>query len=113
MKKIFFLVLIPILVFAGCTLVTDPPDVNGLWNVSAIVSGKLYEFSLNITMDGMFFTDAESLVTDGALSNTSMIRFCFEDNYFYGTVSGDEIEGFVRKGEAGIVIGNWSAVRVP
>ncbi|HQO05904.1 MAG TPA: lipoprotein [Fervidobacterium sp.] len=112
MKKVIFLVLIT-LVLAGCTLVTDPPDVNGLWNVSAIVSGKLYEFSLNITMNGMFFTDAESLVTDGALSTASMIRFCFEENYFYGTVSGDEIEGFVRKGEAGIVIGNWSAVRVP
>ncbi len=113
MKKVIFVLLISLLVFAGCTRVISPPDVEGTWKVSAIVSGVFHEFDIDVVVEGMFFTDLNDNVQNGALSNKGMIYFEYLENSFFGNVATDYIDGFVRKGTAGDIIGNWSAVRLP
>jgi len=110
MKKIIWLVLL-IFVLVGCTQVSNPPDIDGVWAVEASVSGSHKIFEIHAVVEGMYFTDLNGEVEDGALSNSNMIRFVRDGYYFYGNVEADTMDGFIRKGISGDIVGYWNAKR--
>lgn len=119
MKKLIFILLAVVLVFTftSCTRVTTGPDVSGDWSVSAIVAGMVLNFDMSVDQEGLFFdaTCSDFEISEGAVSTNGMVRFALGIEgrlyYFYGNVDGDYMDGFTRKGIAGDVNGNWSAVR--
>jgi len=110
MKKIIWLFLL-VLVLVGCTQVSNPPDIDGVWAVEASVSGSHKIFEIHAVVEGMYFTDLNGEVEDGALSNSNMIRFVRDGYYFYGNVEADTMDGFIRKGISGDIVGYWNAKR--
>jgi len=119
LKKSLFILLAVVLVlaFTSCTRITTGPDVNGTWSVSAMVAGMVLNFDMSVSQTGLFFdaSCSDFEISEGAVSTNGMVRFALGIEgrlyYFYGNVDGDYMDGFTRKGVAGDVNGNWSAVR--
>lgn len=118
MKKILVLVVVAVLLFAGCTVVKELPDINGTWNVNASIEGAHYTFEMTIEA-GEYVFDAVAtdgfVVSGGRYALNGKLNFLLtvdgREYGFYGDVSGDYMSGFLRKGVGGDIAGYWSANR--
>jgi hypothetical protein len=116
MKKVLIITALALtLLFAGC-VVKDFPDISGLWAVNAAIEGNFVEFDMLVVPNAYTFhatATAGVTVLNGRLSKAGDINFLLvvdESEYaFYGAVEADYMSGFLRKGVAGEVVGNWSA----
>jgi len=116
MKKLMLLIMIvAVLIFAGCTKILELPNIDGVWNANAVVEGAVLSFEMNIEAGEYVFESGNIAISDGKFSHNGMIYFMLTVNDrgygFYGNVEGSYMSGFVRKGEAGNIVGNWSASR--
>lgn len=120
MKRILLaIIVLAVLMLAACTKITESVDVSGDWTVYATISGKAYQFEITVVQDGLWF-DASSdnpdiIVVKGALTTTKRIRLELDvkgkSYYMYGTATELYADGFIRQGEAGDIVGNWSMER--
>jgi hypothetical protein len=118
MKKILVLVVVAVLLFAGCTVVKEAPDIDGTWNVNASIEGAHYTFEMTIEA-GEYVFDAVAtdgfVVSGGRYALNGKLNFLLivdgREYGFYGDVAGDYMSGFLRKGIQGGIVGNWSASR--
>lgn len=118
MKKILVLVVVAVLLFAGCTVVKEAPDIDGTWNVNASIEGAHYTFEMTIEA-GEYVFDAVAtdgfVVSGGRYALNGKLNFLLivdgREYGFYGDVAGDYMSGFLRKGAGGDIAGYWSANR--
>jgi hypothetical protein len=119
LRKVIFILLVVLVIlgFTSCTKVTTGPDINGVWQLNGSASGIVVDTDMEIAQEGLLFnaTAVSYNITDGAITTTGRIRFAIELKgkayYFYGTISGDSMDGFVRIDYNGDVCGYWSATR--
>lgn len=119
MKKVIFVLLavVVVLSFTSCTKVTTVPDINGVWRLNAAVAGIVIDVDMDIAQNGLMFnaTAVGYNITEGAITTTGRVRFAIELKgkayYFYGTISGNSMDGFTRIDYNGDVCGFWSATR--
>lgn len=117
-RLILLLVIVAALLFAGCTVVKELPDIDGTWDVTASVEGASYTFEMLIEAGYYTFSAAATdgfVVSDGRYALNGKLNFLLtvEDREygFYGDVAGDYMSGFLRKGVGGDIAGYWSASR--